>query len=380
MNKLTIQSFWKKYGVWILIALAFSFLLFITDTDQYFTDFMAGAMDGYNSGCKDCNNKSSEEGHFLGFTVVTVGILIILLIVIWIIWGVAQLFYKFIFQKTLTKPTFAHIFLFVICLMITYSLFQEGFLWIINEAGYLKKNDVTPEEIRIYFSAALAHLFTIIVVSYSFIKNYLSQSKAQMALLQQKSQAEIQALKAQINPHFLFNTLNNLYGSAIIEDSPKTAEGIMQLSGIMRHAVESSKQDQVDVEKEIRFLYDYIDIQQVRIPKRPNVNLQFDIDWDENPAQIAPLLLMTFIENAFKYGISINDNCFINLKLRVENKQLIFECRNGILSKKTDIEHGTNTGIENTLKRLQLLYPNKHEVKINQTDAEFVVNLTIDLS
>ncbi|MEI7584757.1 histidine kinase [Runella sp.] len=189
----------------------------------------------------------------------------------------------------------------------------------------------------------------------------------------------MQALKAQINPHFLFNTLNNLYGTALIENSPKTADGIQQLARIMRHAVESSKNDRIEIDREISFLHDYIEIQQLRIPKRDNIRINTSIFWDENPAQIAPLILMTFAENAFKFGISIARECFLEINLKVEKQQLTFICRNSIVPR-TSLEQGTGMGVETTLKRLKLLYPKRHTISINQTDAVYEVFLTINLS
>lgn len=237
---------------------------------------------------------------------------------------------------------------------------------------------ISPKFEEIGISMWLTNFWVAFAFLYAVIA-YTSDSQARMrALVLAKARAEINALKAQINPHFLFNTLNNLYGTAIVEDSPKTAEGIQQLAGIMRHAVESSKNERVEVGKEVRFLQDYIEIQQLRIPKRDNIRISTEISWDEKPAQIAPLILMTFAENAFKYGISITHQSFLEMLLKVENQQLTFVCRNSIVPR-TQIEKGTGTGVENTQKRLQLLYPNKHTLNINQTDEVYEVFMTINL-
>jgi len=145
----------------------------------------------------------------------------------------------------------------------------------------------------------------------------------------------------------------------------------------MRHAVESSKNGSVEVEKEIKFLRDYIEIQQIRIPKRDNICISSTINWDEKAATVAPLILMTFVENAFKYGISFAHECFVEIKLTIENHQLTFECCNSVVPH-AQIEKGT--GIENTLKRLHLLYPNRHTVRVSKSETTFEVFLTISLT
>jgi len=214
---------------------------------------------------------------------------------------------------------------------------------------------------------------------FSIIYDYKKNDDTRKALEKERNEAQIQALKAQINPHFLFNTLNNLYGTALVEESPKTADGIQQLAQIMRHAVESSQEESIDIGREIRFLHDYIELQQIRLPKRDNIRIRTDISWDEEPAAITPLILMTFVENAFKYGINPTQECFLDLSLTVEKKQLTFVCRNSVVAH-TQLERGTGMGVENTLKRLKLLYPDRHTVHINRTYEVYEVFLTIQLT
>jgi LytS/YehU family sensor histidine kinase len=273
------------------------------------------------------------------------------------------------------------IILFVLWTLILFLLIYTG---IYNSQENLKefgkglpKDD--RKEMLEYFSGAISLWLIFIPIIYGIVKRVIAHTKSQAELLAQKSAAEIQALKAQINPHFLFNTLNNLYGNAIVEDSPKTAEGIMQLSSIMRHAVESSKTNTIDIEKEISFLLDYIEIQQMRIPKRDNISITSSLNWDEIPAEITPLILLTFVENAFKFGISFADICFVDIKLNVDNQQLSFVCRNSVIPR-IELEPGTGTGVENTIKRLALLYPERHSIQINQTERVYEVFLTINLA
>lgn len=216
-------------------------------------------------------------------------------------------------------------------------------------------------------------------VIYSVIQ-YVSESHKRLREMAiQKTKVELSALKAQINPHFLFNVLNNLYGTAIVEDSPKTAEGIQQLSSIMRHVVEGTKNERISAEKEVQFLYDFVELNKMRIPKRDNIRININIDWDEQPTQIAPLLVIPYIENAFKYGISITQESFIDLNFKIKDQKLCFSCRNSIIKQFDKLEVGTSTGLENTKRRLMLNYPHKHSLKISNENNIFEVALEVNL-
>jgi LytS/YehU family sensor histidine kinase len=244
---------------------------------------------------------------------------------------------------------------------------------------FSNKKTYTLKDYHENAASAFAYFLLLFIIAYGLIKNFVKNSKEQAELIVQKSNAEIQALKAQINPHFLFNILNNLYGTAIVEESPKTAEGIQQLSGIMRHVVEGTKNERISVEKEIQFLHDYIELNKMRIPKRDNISININITWDEEVAEIAPLLVIPYIENAFKYGISITQESFIDLKFQIKEQKLTFSCRNSIIKEFDKLEIGTSTGLENTKRRLELNYPNKHLLNISNENNIFDVSLEVNL-
>ena len=224
-----------------------------------------------------------------------------------------------------------------------------------------------------------ANLWTGFSVFYAVIQYVSDSHKRLREMAIQKTKVELSALKAQINPHFLFNVLNNLYGTAIVEDSPKTAEGIQQLSSIMRHVVEGTKNERISAEKEVQFLYDFVELNKMRIPKRDNIKININIDFDEQPTQIAPLLVIPYIENAFKYGISITQESFIDLKFQIKDQKLSFSCRNSIIKQFDKLEVGTSTGIENTQRRLSLNYPHKHSLRISNENNIFEVSLEVNL-
>lgn len=222
---------------------------------------------------------------------------------------------------------------------------------------------------------------TWIIFSLAYcVVQYVSESHMRLREMAiQKAKVELSALKAQINPHFLFNVLNNLYGTAIVEESPRTAEGIQQLSSIMRHVVEGTKNERISADKEIQFLHDFVELNKMRIPKRENIKINIAINWDEAATQIAPLLAIPYIENAFKYGISITQESFIDLKFIIKDQKLSFSCRNSIIKQFDKLEVGTSTGLENTKRRLELNYPNRHTLKISNENNIFEVLLEVNL-
>jgi len=205
-----------------------------------------------------------------------------------------------------------------------------------------------------------------------FIENKKNEQNQEI----QKQKLEIKALKAQINPHFLFNTLNNLMGTAISENAPQTSLQIQQLASIMRHVVEETQAEYTPIEKEIKFLGDYIELMELRVPKEENIRINVRIDFDENSFLISPLILITFIENAFKYGISINQACFVDILLTIENKKIDLVCKNSIVN----VENSTETGLESVKKRLELTYPQKHSLEISKENNVFEVVFKLDLS
>jgi len=189
----------------------------------------------------------------------------------------------------------------------------------------------------------------------------------------EKVTAELSFLRAQINPHFLFNTLNNIY-SLSVQKSESASIAIMKLSKIMRYVTDEVTQDWVQLEDEIAFLADYIDLQRLRLSKK--VSLDFSVSGDVGNKKIAPLILMPFVENIFKYGISNQAESTVLIKLSVEAALISFYCQNKIYSGPERLER-TGIGITNTVQRLKHLYDGRHDLKISDDQGLFTVQLTI---
>jgi hypothetical protein len=233
--------------------------------------------------------------------------------------------------------------------------------------------DYADENIFITF------LLISFIVLYGYIADYFRTKRLQILLLKEKTDAELSVLKAQINPHFLFNALNTIYNEAHREENEHTVTLIEKLSGILRFSVEESQHEFTSVEREIKFLEQYLTLQKARLPERENIKIQSNIFYDEEPAQIAPFLIISFLENAFQYGISMDKECFIVIDLNIENQQVHLKVSNTILPNNTT-KKGMGTGIKNVQKRLDLQYKNKHKLLINNDLAIFKVDLTINLN
>ncbi|HWB63286.1 MAG TPA: histidine kinase, partial [Chitinophagales bacterium] len=185
---------------------------------------------------------------------------------------------------------------------------------------------------------------------------------------------ELSFLHAQINPHFLFNSLNTIYSLAL-KKSDAAPTAVLKLSKLLRYVVDEAGVERVSLTSEVDYLNNYIELQKLRSTSTLQVN--FETTGNLDAVQIAPLLFLPFVENAFKYGISNHEESPIDIKLAVQNNLLSFSVKN---RKFKDIEsHSTGTGINNTQRRLALLYPAKHKLVINDTDTTYLLALEITL-
>ncbi|MVM33654.1 sensor histidine kinase [Spirosoma sp. HMF4905] len=194
---------------------------------------------------------------------------------------------------------------------------------------------------------------------------------------QEKIQTELSYLKAQINPHFLFNTLNSIYSLAIIE-SPPTADAIVKLSSFLRYVIQESEKNLVSLRNELDYVGQYISLQKLRLGD--TVQIDFSVEGNANGKQIVPLLLISFIENAFKYGVSPEEPSGIQIVIAIKDAEL--HCY--VANKKVRVFQPTavasGIGLTNTKARLQLLYPERHRLVISDKPDSFTVDLSITLS
>ena len=230
----------------------------------------------------------------------------------------------------------------------------------------------------------VVQLFIIMPLSWVLFKRQVRGNEEIYVLKKElgHSNANLDFLRSQINPHFLFNALNTIYGTAIQEKAERTGEGIERLGDMMRFMLQENMQEKISLAREVEYLNNYIGLQKLRTDPNPNIKIDTAIDEQVNMVQIAPMLLIPFVENAFKHGISFREPSHIKTTLEVKEKKLYFDVYNSKHPKsENDPEkHNTGIGLENVKQRLQLLYPGKHELMVRETGKEFFIHLTLQLA
>jgi sensor histidine kinase YesM len=224
----------------------------------------------------------------------------------------------------------------------------------------------------------IASFFTIQSILYCAVKEWIKDSIVTRKLAEEKLTLELNYLKAQINPHFLFNTLNNLYAVALKNNDNETANGITKLSNIMRFMLNDVNETMIPLEKEINYLKSYLDLQRLRFSAKDDIKISFDIQGDPANIKIPPFIFIVFIENAFKYGINYKKHSFINIQFAIFYDKLRFNIKNSIHN--TNELQSSGIGLKNIKERLELLYPGRYNLEITSEDNIFNVDLSIKLS
>jgi sensor histidine kinase YesM len=220
-------------------------------------------------------------------------------------------------------------------------------------------------------------LTTLFMLSQSWIE--LAEKKKELAEKEKELiQNELKALKAQVNPHFLFNSLNSIYSLAL-KNSGNTPEVILKLSSVLRYMIYESNEPEVRLEKEIRFVKDYIDLQKLRTRNPDTVKL--NIRGDIKDQKIAPLILIVFIENAFKHGVKGDTvNQFIHIDLVVSDKEIDFKSENNLGHvDETENNEFRGLGLENVKRRLELLYKENYILNLSRSVNTYLVELKIKI-
>ncbi|WP_121809513.1 sensor histidine kinase [Mucilaginibacter kameinonensis] len=216
-------------------------------------------------------------------------------------------------------------------------------------------------------------------IAYFFLKEWARNELARNQLQAYQLSTEIKFLKSQINPHFLFNTLNNLFSMAQEKGNDELADGISKLSGMMRYMIYDSNAGGVPLSKEIAYLEDCITLNKLRYAD-DEVSVLFDHPAQTGNITIAPMLFIPFVENAFKHGVAIGHTSDIYIAILFSDNRLIFTCTNpkyAAVKKMEDEKSGI--GLENVKRRLDLLYPDRHNLQINEDEGKYIVKLEIDL-
>ncbi len=257
-------------------------------------------------------------------------------------------------------------------LLIVYT--YHGIQILLNQEFYYSKN---------WFPGIVtqqAFMNTLLVLAVSgglkMTQEWFRNERLKNEMENEKTISELALLKSQINPHSLFNNLNSIYSLAIkkSEDAPKA---IVKLSEMMRYMLYESSAPQISLSKEVEHLYNYIDLQKLRINRQTHIS--FETTGDIATKMIEPMLLEPFVENAFKHGDVFQDTSCIDIDLKVTRSQLLFHVVNTVSQSEHVKDKHSGIGLNNIKKRLGLLYPNRHQLEIQQDINTFSASLTLDL-
>ncbi len=213
-------------------------------------------------------------------------------------------------------------------------------------------------------------------------RKFSFQKQREIELLVRQGDMEMQLLRSQMNPHFLFNALNSIYSYAI-EGSDRAAELIIQLSQLTRYQLESSRKGMLPLADELEFLHDFLSLEETRYSERCTINFQINGDAEGQsvlPHRVPPMLLIPFVENAFKHGVATtNESSFVNVRIDIAGGRLQMVVVNSLPGKPTRPVTSTWTGLANTRKRLQLVYPGRHYLNVLRQPTTYQVTLFVNL-
>lgn len=279
-------------------------------------------------------------------------------------------FYFYFAPRLYKKERLGFYIFLIICYIHAYS-----FVW---SFVYYQLGVTDISQLKLYYFSSLGHtlLYSFYGIIFRSAIDWFKNREKSKELEQQNVKTELALLKSQVNPHFLFNTLNNI-NSFAIKNSEKTSYAIIKLSEIMRYMIYEAKEDKVFIQKEIKHVENYLALQKLRYKSQDFI--LFECDCMNDSILIPPMLFISFIENAFKHGKKGTGNK-ISIRLKVSRDIVQFECSNTIreLNETEKSEFG-GFGIENIKRRLELLYPDKHQLTIDVKDNVYSVNLILSI-
>jgi len=282
---------------------------------------------------------------------------------------------RFLFSKKMTVFILLNTVL-IICFLVFKEFLENTFLseFLTPRLDANKNNLRPPFKMAIYAQmlSYLAPLFFSIAIKTT--KRWVQTETERKEAANFKLKSELQHLHYQLQPHFFFNSLNNIY--ALVDISPNQAKSsIHSLSKLMRYMLYETNLELIPLSKEIDFMEKYIELMKLRVSDKTIVNSSFPSK--STSIQIAPLLFISLIENAFKHGVSASQKSQININMSCDDKTVLFNIENHNFPKKADDKSGSGIGLKNLEKRLQLLYPDKHNFKTIVKDERFIVQLKI---
>ena len=255
-------------------------------------------------------------------------------------------------------------------LCISYSKYELFSYFALHKS----KHKMPPFHAFVYFDFLSNLLPVVFAMAIRYAQRNFSLEIAQKEAQAHKLQADLTQLRYQLQPHFFFNALNNIY-SLIAFDPQKAQQSVHSLSKLMRHFMQNSDQKQISLAEEVDFLQQYISLMQLRLTDKTTVQVDFPKQVPQ--LTIAPLLFISLVENAFKHGVSATAATTLSFSLRVEGNTIIFRSENTKIPTQESL-YSSGIGIDNLKKRLTLLYPERHQYTIEEKEGKYIAQLTID--
>lgn len=285
---------------------------------------------------------------------------------------------RYLYSKRLLRLIVVNAIIIAVVVYGLHLLHEFFFSMYVGEVGQVPKpmKDLPGKAMFIFRDAMVMSLTAGLAVAVKMTGNWYSTEYERKELEKAKSEAELDNLKSQLNPHFLFNTLNNIY-SLIAIDATRAQDAVHGLSHLLRYVLYENNQTLVSLDKEVKFIRSYIELMSMRISSNFHAKLNLP---EVGNIQIAPMLLITLIENAFKHGVSNTQSCFINVDLAIDEKgMLTFIVINSNYAVASD-DSVSGIGIENMRKRLDLIYPGRYTLTLENLGQTFMSQLTIKLN
>jgi sensor histidine kinase YesM len=300
---------------------------------------------------------------------------LIAVIPIWIL-------YKVIIQKQLFKTKYLRFSLLLVLYLILLNFYNIYINWLVSKLSFLPAEVINTTS-RKYHARVLIHFggtmymireYTVLFALAYFIKS-AKQEKQMNELKQQQLHAELKYLKVQLQPHFFFNTLNNIYALTLLR-SEKAAPLVARHSEMMRYILYNSPNTVVGLQQEIDFLRNYTEVEAIRYSEK--ITIVFEAQGTNNSMVIEPLLLLPFVENTFKHGVREEvNNGYVYIIICLVEDELTLETKNSKARPANNVHKGI--GLENAAKRLDILYPGNHLLEITDNDNNYEVRLTLNL-
>lgn len=300
------------------------------------------------------------------------GILNSLLAAAWFI-AIFYIFYSYLFPKFFKPKHYSKFFLFSFLTIFLLPIFFNITFGILL---FLFKGSFGPLSLQAYFGGVAAAIFIGGLGSlFRIIIDWFTSTQEKSEYEKSKFDSELKLLKYQLNPHFLFNSLNNI-DALIQQDNKKASLALNKLSELMRYVIYDSEKDKVFLKDEIKYIENYIDLQKLRFSDKNQITFNYSKDTDN--IVVAPMLFITFIENAFKHSSLKNPENRIDIKLDVFENQLIFKCNNDMPASKIEKDESSGIGLSLVKKRLDLIYPGDYELKTVNSERHFNVYLKLN--